>query len=250
MLQALRQPRWLITALVVGLLAAVFVRLGFWQLDRLEERRQQNLIGEERVAAAPVDLASLLEDVDGDLASTEYRRVSVEGVFDVAEEVLIRSQVELGQAGFHVITPISSDEHWSVLVNRGWVPLSMDQPPVAAGAPPGEVEVEGWIHLSQTKPALGPEDPPGELSVFNRVDIDRIAEQTAYPLAPVYMVLVGEESDDLPIPVDLPDFEEQGPHLAYAIQWFGFAVVGLVGFFFLLRRKGPSHRVNRDIPRG
>jgi surfeit locus 1 family protein len=53
----------------------------------------------------------------------------------------------------------------------------------------------------------------------------------------VYVVAIAE-NEDLPAPVDLPEFDDDGPHLAYAIQWFGFAVVALVGFYFLMRRKG------------
>jgi surfeit locus 1 family protein len=184
-----------------------------------------------------------LEESSGDLESLEYRRVIIDGVFDPGEEVLIRSQVELGNAGFHVITPLVSEE-WVVLVNRGWVPLYMDQPPVDASPEPGEVQIEGWVQLTESRPALGPEDQPGEQVVFNRVDIGRIVEQTPYSLAPVYVVAMGGR--ELPIPVDSPDFTDQGPHLGYAIQWFGFALVASIGFFFLLRRQGVSRSSPRD----
>ena len=41
---------------------------------------------------------------------------------------------------------------------------------------------------------------------------------------------------DLPIAAPSPSFADEGPHLAYAIQWFSFALIGLVGYFFLIRR--------------
>lgn len=237
MLQALRQPKWLIAAVFVVVTAAVFIRLGFWQLDRLQERRTENEIAELRINSEPESLEDLLEGVGEDLDSLEYRRVVVSGVFEPDEEVLIRSQVELGQAGFHVITPLAEGDE-GVLVNRGWVPLTMDRPPVEAAPPPGGVQVEGWIELAETRPPLGPEDPPGDLDVFNRVDVARIDQQVTSQLAPVYVVTFDQGEDDLPVAVDPPDFTDEGPHLAYAIQWFGFAAVGLIGFFFLLRRKG------------
>lgn len=240
MLQVLRQPKWIIAAVVVTALAAVFVRLGFWQLDRLEERRAMNEIGEERIDAEPVGLAELMAEADGNLESVQFRRVEVSGVFATEDEVLIRSQVELGQAGFHVITPLVQEDGRAILINRGWVPLTMDTPPVAAQPSSGQVLVEGWVQLTRTRPRLGPEDRPGEQQVFNRVDIARIGEQMTYDLVPVYVVEMGERRDQLPVRVDPPGFDDEGPHLAYAIQWFGFAAVGLVGFFFLMRRKGPS----------
>lgn len=241
MLQALRQPKWLVAAIVVVALAAVFIRLGFWQLDRRDERRTENEIAQLRLSSDPESLDTLLEAVGDDLESLEYRRVIVSGVFEPAEEVLIRSQVELGQAGFHVVTPLVGGDN-GVLVNRGWVPLTMDQPPVGATPPAEEVRVEGWIELAEARPPLGPEDPPGDLDVFNRVDVARIDQQVSVELAPVYVVAVEQGEADLPVVVDPPDFSDEGPHLAYAIQWFGFAAVGLIGFYFLLKRKGGQGR--------
>lgn len=237
MLQALRQPKWIVATVVVLALAAVFVRLGVWQLDRLEERRLTNAVGERRLAAEPMDLSVLLEET-AELDSLEYRRATVVGEYDPSEEVLIRSQVELGQAGFHVITPLVQDGGAAVLVNRGWVPITMDTPPVEAEPAPGRHTVEGWVHLTQTRPSFGQEEPSGDLDVLNRVDIARIGRQIPYDPAPVYVVATGERDDQLPIRVEPPDFTDEGPHLGYAIQWFGFAAVGLIGFYFLMRRKG------------
>ena len=237
MLQTLRQPRWIVALVFVLAVSAVFIRLGFWQLDRLEQRQMMNAVGKERIEAEPVSLANVLAEAEGDLESLEFRRVFVRGTYDLSGEVLIRSQVHLGQAGFHVITPLVAADGWAVLVNRGWVPMSMDSPPVDARPETGRQRVEGWVRLTQTRPTLGPEDAPGDQKIFNRVDVGRIGEQTSHTLAPVHIVAIGE-GDDLPIPVDLPEFDEQGPHLAYAIQWFGLAAVASIGFYFLMRRKG------------
>ena len=161
----LRQPKWIVAGVVVALLAALFVRLGFWQLSRLEERRAENSTAEARLADEPVPLADLLTD---DLRALEYRRAIVAGEWDQSNEVLIRSQVELGTAGFHVITPLLASDGEAVLVNRGWVPLTMDTPPIVEAAPQSrQVEIEGWVHLTETRPPLGAEEPEGELGVFN-----------------------------------------------------------------------------------
>lgn len=232
--------------LVVLTLATIFIRLGFWQLERMEERRVINAVGEERINQEPVDLPQLLAESDGGIEPLEFRRVLVTGRFDPESEVLIRSQVELGQAGFHVITSFVEDEGLAVLVNRGWVPLTMDTPPVRPRPPSGEQVVEGWVQLTEPRPAFGPDAQPGDERVFNRVDIARIAETMSYELAPVYVVQVGERGNELPILVSPPDFDDGGPHLSYAIQWFGFAAVVLVGSFFLLRRKGPRRTYDRS----
>ncbi len=240
----LLQPKWVLATLVVVLLAALFVRLGFWQLGRLEERRAENAVGEQQSSEPPIELDQLLVDADSDYASIEYRSAWVEGVFDTDSEVLVRSQVYRGTAGFHIITPLIKADGSAVLVNRGWVPLILDTVPVEAALPtPPEGRVEGWVQLSRTRPRLGAQDPTeGRMVVASRVDIDRIQQQVGYPLEPVYLVMDRPADENLPIALALPKFESEGPHLGYAIQWFGFAVVLLIGYFFLTRRQlaGPG----------
>ncbi len=231
-------PRWLLAHVVVLIVAVVFVNLGFWQLRRLEERRLDNAVGESRFETDPVDLVTVIGAAGEDVESLEYRRATATGVFQPEDEVLIRSQVHQGAAGFHVITPLLKEDGSAVLVDRGWIPLVVDQVPVTEAPPPeGTVTVEGWVRPSQTRGSLGPTDPAeGRLVTMSRVDIDRIQHQIPYQLDPVYLSLLEGDGAELPIPAAAPTFDDEGSHLAYAIQWFSFALIGLVGYFFLIRR--------------
>jgi surfeit locus 1 family protein len=140
-----------------------------------------------------------------------------------------------------VITPLVLDDGTAVLVNRGWVPLTLDTVPVSEAPPPqGEIVVGGWVEPSRKRPVFGPEDPEGDLAVLSRIDIPRIQEQVNESLAPVYVSMTGD-GGVLPEPVEEPDFADEGPHLGYAIQWFGFAAITLVGLV-VLRRKGQKAR--------
>jgi surfeit locus 1 family protein len=231
-------PRWLVAHVVVVVLAVLFVSLGFWQLRRLDERRLDNTVGESRFAAEADDLGVLLDSAGEDRESLEFRRATATGVFQAADEVLIRSQVHQGVAGFHIVTPLLGEGGTAVLVNRGWVPLDVDEVPATAVPPPdGNVTVTGWVRQSQTRGALGPSDPEeGRLETLSRVDIARIQQQVDYELEPMYLSLLDDLEGDLPIAAPAPSFDDEGPHLAYAIQWFSFAVIGLIGYFFLIRR--------------
>jgi surfeit locus 1 family protein len=54
--------------------------------------------------------------------------------------------------------------------------------------------------------------------------------------------LLGANAAELPVTALPPSFDDEGSHLAYAIQWFSFALIGLVGYLFLIRRSArPSH---------
>ena len=238
-------PRWLVAHVVVLVVATVFVNLGFWQLRRLEERRLTNTVGESRFASDPVELGQMLLGAGPDLESLEYHRATFTGVYQPEHEVLIRSQVRQGTAGFHVVTPLLREDDTAVLVNRGWVPLGLDEVPVSEAAPPGgEVTIEGWVRPTQTRPTLGPRDPEtGRLSIMSRVDIDRIREQVPFELDPVYLSLLGEQDAGQPLLVTAPRFDDEGPHLAYAIQWFAFTMIGVIGYYALIRRSAKrSHR--------
>jgi surfeit locus 1 family protein len=231
----LTRPRWLIAHVVIVGLAAGFGFLGLWQLDRHSQRIEENRIGGERMALAPIELDRLLDSEP--LQRLEFRRVTVTGAFMPEDEVLVRSQVHLGTAGFHVITPLATEDGRGVLVNRGWVPFTLGTTPVVEAPPPdGVVTIEGWVRMSQQRPAAGVVENPGRLTIISRVDVERLREQTPLDLAPVYVVMSGTRGE-LPEPLREPRFDDNGPHLAYAIQWFGFAAVGLVGYVFLLRRQ-------------
>ena len=231
-------PRWLIAHVVVLILAIVFVNLGFWQLRRLEERRVANTVGESRFEAEPVDIATLIDAAGDDEETLEYRRATATGTFRPEDEVLIRSQVHQGVAGFHVITPLVGEDGSATLIDRGWVPLVLDWVPVTEAPPPtGTVTVEGWVRPTQLRGSLGPTDPAeGRLVSMSRVDIERIEQQVDYDLEPVYLSAIGSQADELPVPAPQPTFDDEGSHLPYAIQWFSFALIGLIGYFFLIRR--------------
>ena len=232
----LLRPRWVLAHVIVFVLVVVFVNLGSWQLSRHDERKLDNTVGEARYSSDPLDLEVLVIGAGEDFGSLVYRRATTPGIYFAEDEVLIRGQVHLGQAGFHVVTPMRVGEQ-AVLVNRGWVPLVLDQAPVKQAAPAvGETDVSGWLSTTEQRGSLGPEDPSeGRLTTMNRIDIDRIQQQVDYPLLPVVLNLF-EGGEALPVALDEPTFDELGSHLGYAIQWFGFALIALVGYFFLMRR--------------
>ena len=237
-MKAILTPKWIAAHMVVVVIAIVFINLGFWQLERLEDRKLENQIAESRYTAPPEDLGVLVAAVGDDLDSLRYRRATVTGSYETEHELLTRNQVYRDQAGFHVVTPLVTEDGGAVLVNRGWVPLLLDTPPIAQAAPPsGEVTITGWISPTQTRPAFGPTDPAGGvLDVMSRIDIERIQQQTPYELAPVYLIVESESRDELPVALPPPELEDEGSHLAYAIQWFGFTLTGIVGYWFLIRK--------------
>jgi cytochrome oxidase assembly protein ShyY1 len=60
-----------------------------------------------------------------------------------------------------------------------------------------------------------------------------------FALAPAYLLLDSQRPAQatLPAAAPLPDPSESPPHLSYAIQWFTFAAIAVVGFVILVRRE-------------
>ena len=221
-----------VAVVVLGVLvAAACVRLGFWQLERLEERREGNARIRRGLRAAPVVL-------DGAPRSgAAYRRVAATGVYDGTGTVALYGRPLEGRPGDHVLTPLRFADGSAVLVDRGWLPIGG-----RADTPTGTVRVEGVL--------LPGEAPTGEVTAGGRVrsvDLDAIGSELPYPLAPVYLLLRDQEPPParLPVPASPPELSE-GPHLGYAVQWFSFAGVTLIGCAALLRREaqkdGPGDR--------
>lgn len=235
MLGMLRRPRWAVFTVLAVVLSGLFVRLGLWQLDRYRERIAQNTLLESRLDLPPV----AAEDALGEpLENLEYRPVVAVGRFRPDEEVLLRGQVWRGEPGFHVVTPFElSSGAGVVLVDRGWIPLDFDRVPVTQAPPPvGTVEISGLLRLPRVR---GRGSFQG--SMISRVDPALLTEVVEGRLLPFWIEMVAEPGrQELPIPSDLPDFTDTGPHLGYAFQWFAFALITVIGYGFLLRKAASS----------
>lgn len=102
--------------------AGVCVRLGIWQLHRLDERRAKNASVLERGTAAPLAMDALHGH---DTAATHWRRVTVRGVADYDAEMVQTSRSQSGVPGVYVLTPVRPlDAGWgdtALLVLRGYL---------------------------------------------------------------------------------------------------------------------------------
>jgi surfeit locus 1 family protein len=242
MIKSAFSRRWLLTTFLVLAGSALCIRLGIWQLDRLEERRAFNAHVQAQWAAPRLNLN---EDSDQDLTTMEYRAVQVRGRYDYEHQVALRNQYWQDQFGFHLLTPLLLEDGLAVLVDRGWIPgENGDQPanwdrfnqPVA-------VNLSGIIRLGQEEPDVGgvPDQDRDELIFWNNVNLKRLTHQLPYELLPVYIQLDVDESNTAPPIAYQPELElTEGSHAGYAGQWFIFASILLFGYPFYLKKQDPQ----------
>ena len=140
--------KWLLTTLLAIVAAAVCVRLGIWQLDRLDQRRAFNL-QVETMRAAP--LLDLNKEIPENISSMEWRAATAAGEYDFENQVALRNMYNGDQYGYHLVTPLLFNGT-AVLVDRGWIPPDADWHTFDE---PGEVKVSGQLRLGSGKPAIG-----------------------------------------------------------------------------------------------
>lgn len=237
MVRFLLRPRWLAGLGLVVLVAVSFSRLGVWQLHRLEERRAYEALVASRLAAAPVPLEEVLAG-GASADQIRYRRVTASGTFDTAHEVILYGRTQGDQSGNHVLTPLILGDGTAVAVDRGWVPFADDSPPLADAAPPGgTVRISGVLLPPEIVTTPEPSSTAG--TTLAKVDLGALAAEVPYRLAPAYLLLGSQDPAPaaLPLVAPLPNPADAPPHLSYAIQWFTFATIAVVGFVVLIRRE-------------
>lgn len=100
---------------LAALFISLFTGLGFWQIQRADEKKQmveaqQNLLKKEPV------LWSTRQNVP-----QQYERIHVQGVY-LPTIFLLDNQHQRHQFGYDVLSPLLMDDGSVVMVDRGWIP--------------------------------------------------------------------------------------------------------------------------------
>ena len=155
------------------------------------------------------------------------------GSFDIAAEVAVRRRPLDGRNGFWVVTPLVTDTG-VVLVNRGWTPTAGDATtaPDVPAAPAGEVTVTGRLRPAET---TGPTEaaPPGQAWATDPQELIAPAQELRYD------AYVEMRSSTPAADAELTALSDPGHrglnNLVYSVQWLIFGMVGLFGWWRLIR---------------
>lgn len=211
----------------------LLISLGFWQLHRADEKRAYLSLLEQRMNTDSLLVSSATPDNSEEL---KYRKVKIEGRYDIAHQFLIDNQISNGKAGYFVLTPFMlKGENKAVLINRGWLPVNQNRnilPDVSFNSK--QTDISGRIN---SFPSVGIKLPGAEKptdswpSVVQLVDSKQIAHKLGFPLF----------SFQIELDKDFPNgFKRQWhttipmppeKHTAYAVQWFALAFTLTVLFF-------------------
>jgi surfeit locus 1 family protein len=212
----------------------LFLVLGFWQLDRADQKRQAFETSRERSGLAPVNLnreTSLREQGDAML----WRRVVVAGQYVGDSTFLHDNQVLNGIAGYQVFSPFEIDETdiW-IMINRGWIAAGdyRDRLPDVA-VPQGQVVLDGTVHpLPAVVMLLGDahaEDMGGGARRLQNMEQGMLEEILKHGLLPYTIRLTPASPSGF-----VREWQEPDPgiarHQGYAFQWFALAAAVAIAF--------------------
>lgn len=207
--------------------------LGIWQLDRLAQRRATNQeTGRARSAPVVFLAAGRPDDLD-------QRRVVATGQFDRERPFVLWGRPYRGSPGVQLVVPLRlSGSDTAVLVNLGFVPAAdavhFDPAVVTI---PAEASVSGLAQAIPLDPGWGrPMVSRGDTS-WRHIELTAVTQRLPYPVLPVIISRApGDSAAGYPRALS-PAPLDDGPHLSYALQWFSFAVIALVGGGAWLRKQ-------------
>jgi surfeit locus 1 family protein len=227
--------RKLAFGLVMLIGIGITVGLGLWQLDR----RQWKLGLIERVAArvdqAPAAIPGPAAWPAVTAASDEYRHVRLSGRYLNDRETLVQAVTALG-GGFWVLTPLRTDQGFTVLVNRGFVPADRRDPATRqAGTIAGATAVTGLLRISEPGGGFLRKNDPDAGRWYSR-DVAAIAAARGLTDTAPFFVDADAAANDGGWPRGgMTVLQFRNSHLGYALTWFGLAVMLAVALAAILR---------------
>ncbi len=231
------------TAAVV-LLLPILISLGFWQLDRAQEKLDIQRAFLERGNLEPVTLGTALLDP----VHHDFRRAEGHGVFEPESQILLDNRVHRRRAGYHVLTPFRVDgSNTRILVNRGWIAWGQDRQRLPEIATPAHrLRVYGRLRRPHEN-YFSLEDESaltGVRSVWQNLNLDRYREVVGVPMQPLVLHLDAGDAQAGGFVRDWPNYQDAwvDRHKGYAFQWFALAVALVVIYVTVnIRRRGATH---------
>lgn len=235
----------LIPTIVFLLVLPVLLRLGFWQLDRAEEKRELIALFQQQNELGPLDIKDKIK-LDERL---NYRSAVVEGQYNTSRQIFIDNKIHQGKTGVFVMTPFKlNDSNYSILVNRGWVPMAADR----SGLPVIEttnksLQLSGKIKLFTKQPFTvgnqfqSNESWPALMQWINKADIEK---KSGLKLLPYIFLLDNEEQSGY-VRNWKPVVMQPEKSTSYAVQWFSLALA-LVIIYIVVNLKSSKDELENE----
>ena len=229
------RPRFFIPAFLIIATLALLISLGFWQLERADEKRAI----EDQIANANANDVELITDVDL-LSEKEYYHVRLQGSYIKDKQFIYDNQIVDQISGYYVLTPfVLKGDSRAILINRGFIPWNGRRDQIAdidIGAKIAEVKVQ------ISKPVKRMELKASEITqdfpvLVQALDVDEMSIIASLDFANIVGLLSPESENGFVRKWD-PYTGSIERHIGYAIQWFLMALVlSIIGALLALKQQ-------------
>ena len=213
------------------LLLLLVLSLGVWQIDRGYNKKELENTFLER-QSQPVKEIKYNEFLESDL----YRNVVLEGKY-LEKIFFLDNKIHNGKPGLKVFSPFETTNNNLVLVSRGWIELEDRSKLPTINTTKNVLKLQGVLRPESQDFVLENEEMNNKNNpiLLQTVNLSELSNFLGKPLSP-YILELSELSESAFVktwqPINLSSFR----HFGYAVQWFGLAVVLIVGYVFFLRK--------------
>ncbi len=224
-----RPTFWATVATIPALI--ILLGLGTWQVQRLEWKREQIELRQERANAPAVAIAEVLDAPE----EKEFFHAEATGRFHHDKELHLAARSLNGNVGMHILTPFEMADGRFLLVNRGWVPSDRRDPATRSeGQLEGEVTVGGLLRLGGWKGYnfVKPDNDPAKNFWFY-VDFEAMTAASGLEnvIATAYLDAgPAENPGGFPIGGQTRIIL-RNDHFQYALTWYAMALILVVVYF-------------------
>jgi len=229
------KPRFFIPAFLIIATLALLITLGFWQLDRADEKRAI----EDQIANANAGDVQLITSLEL-LSNKEYYHVRLQGSYIKDKQFIYDNQIVDQISGYYVLTPfVLKGDSRAILINRGFIPWNGRRDQIAdidIGAKIAEVKVQ------ISKPVKRMELKASEITqdfpvLVQALDVDEMSIIASLDFANIVGLLSPESENGFVRKWD-PYTGSIERHIGYAIQWFLMALVlSIIGALLALKQQ-------------
>ncbi|MEI7642187.1 MAG: SURF1 family protein [Actinomycetes bacterium] len=215
-------------------------KAGIWQYHRGVIRHDANAQVKSNIALTPISETEFgkLTKKPSTLPANQWRSVTVTGSFSPEHELLLRNRYENGKYGFGVITlftSVSGDIFW---VDRGWIQAGKDAktPPKSEATGITQVTITARLRTNDLNNRIQgsffaiPNNGKSELQNWDK---SQFVNTSNFSLD---LLKASDQRLTPKFPNPLPELTD-GPHFAYAFQWFLFAALALFGRVLIFREE-------------
>jgi surfeit locus 1 family protein len=227
--------RYLIPSILIVATIVFLTSLGFWQLDRANEKRAI----EASIQKANTGIVELITD-ENRLLEKEYYQVRLKGQYQSNKQFIYDNQIVDQVSGYYVLTPFKLEGQPStIIINRGFIPWNGDREKLA------DVSIKktkSEIKVQISKPIKRIELKSSEIGnnfpvLIQAVDLVKMSELAGIDFSSM-VGLLDASMDDGFVRKWEPYTGSIEKHIGYAVQWFLMAIVlGIIGIRIAIKQR-------------